>query len=59
MILAFVTMGIAGLSHGAGWLLLVTAAMAYGSTLIAGSLSFLVSSRVFPVFFTSAAQQKL
>ena len=59
MILAFVTMGIAGLSHGAGGLLLVTAAMSYGSTLIAGSLSFLVSSRLFPMFVTSAAQQKL
>ena len=33
--------------------------MAYGSTLIAGSLSFLVSSRLFPMFVTSAAQQKL
>ena len=45
--------------HGAGGLLLVTAAMSYGSTLIAGSLSFLVSSRLFPMFVTSAAQQKL
>lgn len=37
MILAYVTMGIADLSQGAGKLLLITVALAYGSTLIAGS----------------------
>lgn len=36
MILAYVTMGIADLSQGAGKLLLITVALAYGSTLIAG-----------------------
>ena len=36
MILAYVTMGIADLSQGAGKLLLVTACLAYASTLIAG-----------------------
>ena len=35
MILAYVTMGIADLSQGAGKLLLITVALAYGSTLIA------------------------
>ncbi len=37
MILAYVTMGIADLSQGAGKLLLITVALAYGSTLIAAS----------------------
>ena len=41
MILAYVTMGIADLSQGAGKLLLITVALAYGSTLIAGSASYL------------------
>ena len=40
LILAYVTMGIADLSQGAGKLLLITVALAYGSTLIAGSASF-------------------
>ena len=39
MILAYVTMGIADLSQGAGKLLLITVALAYGSTLIAGNPS--------------------
>ena len=37
MILAYVTMGIADLTQGAGKLLLITVAIAYCSTLIAGS----------------------
>ena len=45
MILAYVTMGIADLSQGAGKLLLITVALAYGSTLIAGSASYLVYFR--------------
>ncbi len=40
MILAYVTMGIANLKSGAGRLLLITVALAYCSTLIAGSASF-------------------
>ena len=39
MIVAYVTMGIADLSRGAGRLLLITVALAYGSTLVAGSCS--------------------
>ena len=42
MILAYVTMGIADLSQGAGKLLAITAGLSYGSTLIAGSCAFLV-----------------
>ena len=51
MILAYVTMGIADLSQGAGKLLLITVAIAYGSTLIAGTASFLVAGNLFPNSF--------
>ena len=54
MILAYVTMGIADLSQGAGKLLLITVALAYGSTLIAGSASFLVAESLFPSFMWRA-----
>ena len=55
MILAYVTMGIADLSQGAGKLLLITVALAYGSTLIAGTASFLVSINLFPSFMSADA----
>lgn len=55
MILAYVTMGIADLSQGAGKLLLITVILAYGSTLIAGSSSFLVASNLFPSFMSAGA----
>lgn len=55
MILAYVTMGIADLSQGAGKLLLITVLIAYGSTLVAGSGSYLVSSTLFPSFISSDA----
>ncbi|GHV83562.1 sodium:dicarboxylate symporter [Spirochaetia bacterium] len=50
MILAFVTMGIADLSQGAGKLLVITGGIAYGSTLIAGTVAFLVAINLFPHF---------
>lgn len=50
MIIGFVTKGIADLGQGAGKLLGVTVLFAYSSTLIGGSLSYLMSSRVFPGF---------
>lgn len=59
MILAYVTMGIADLSQGAGKLLLITVALAYGSTLIAGSASFLVSSSLFPHFMSEGALDQI
>lgn len=59
MILAYVTMGIADLSQGAGKLLLITVAIAYGSTLIAGSASFLVSSNLFPHFMSEGALDQI
>lgn len=59
MILAYVTMGIADLSQGAGKLLLSTVALAYGSTLIAGSCSYLVSSGLFPSFMSEGALDQI
>jgi Na+/H+-dicarboxylate symporter len=50
MILAFVTMGIADLSQGAGKLLCITGGIAYGSSLISGSLAFLTAINLFPRF---------
>lgn len=59
MILSFVTMGIADLSQGAGKLLVITVALAYGSTLIAGTASFLVSSNLFPSFMNPDALEQI
>ena len=59
MILAYVTMGIADLSQGAGKLLLITVALAYGSTLIPGSASYLVSSSLFPHFMSEGALDQI
>jgi len=59
MIVAYVTMGIADLSGGAGKLLIITVALAYGSTLIAGSCSYLVSSALFPSFMSESAMEQI
>ena len=59
VILAYVTMGIADLSQGAGKLLLITVALAYGSTLIAGTASFLVSINLFPSFMSADALDQI
>lgn len=59
MILAYVTMGIADLSQGAGKLLLITVGIAYGFTLVAGSCSYLVSSNLFPHFMSQDALSQI
>ncbi len=59
MIVAYVTMGIADLTQGAGKLLVLTVVLAYGSTLIAGTSSFLVSSTLFPSFMNPAAMAQI
>lgn len=59
MILAYVTIGIADLSQGAGKLLLVTVAIAYSSTLIAGSCSYIVASTLFPSFMSPEAMKQI
>ena len=59
MILAYVTMGIANLKNGAGKLLLITVILAYGSTLIAGSASYLVAHNLFPSFMSADALEQI
>lgn len=59
MILAFVTMGIADLTQGAGKLLGITAAISYASTLIAGSVSFFVANSLFMSFMDPKALEKI
>lgn len=59
MILAYVTMGIANLKNGAGKLLLITVIIAYGSTLIAGSASYLVAHNLFPSFMSADALEQI
>jgi Na+/H+-dicarboxylate symporter len=54
MILAFVTMGIADLTKGAGKLLAFSAALAYSSTVITGSLAYLGAVRIFPRFIDAS-----
>ncbi|QAT48690.1 dicarboxylate/amino acid:cation symporter [Caproiciproducens sp. NJN-50] len=53
MIVAYVTMGIADLSQGAGKLLIITVCIAYSSTLISGTASYIVSSNLFPHFISA------
>lgn len=59
MIVAYVTMGIANLRSGAGKLLLITVALSYLSTLIAGSASYFVSSSLFPSFMSQGALEQI
>jgi len=59
MIVAYVTMGIADLTVGAGRLLLITVALAYGSTLIVGSAAYAVSSTLFPSFMSEGALEQI
>ena len=59
MILAYVSMGIADLSQGAGKLLLITVALGFFSILIAGSASFLVAESLFPSFMSADALDQI
>ena len=53
LILAFVTMGIADLSQGAGKLLGITAGISYASSLVWGTLAFMVAQTLFPSFMSA------
>lgn len=53
MIVALITKGIADLTEGAGKLLGVTFLASYGSTLVAGTLAYLVAVTIFPSFITA------
>lgn len=59
MIIGFVTKGIADLGEGAGKLLGITVVIAYASTLIGGSLSYLMSSTIFPNFLSNDLVSKI
>lgn len=48
MIVAFIGYGIANLTEGASKLIGITVVISYGSTLLAGSIAFLVASNLFP-----------
>jgi Na+/H+-dicarboxylate symporter len=54
LILAFVTMGIADLTQGAGKLLGMTAGISYGSSLIWGTLAFSIAISLFPSFMSAS-----
>jgi Na+/H+-dicarboxylate symporter len=59
IIIGFVTAGIADLATGAGKLLGVTTAIAYGSTIVAGSLAFTVASLIFPTFIDPSVASQI
>ncbi|EQH49787.1 cation:dicarboxylate symporter family transporter [Clostridioides difficile] len=59
IIIGFVTAGIADLATGAGKLLGITTGIAYGSTLIAGLLSFAVSTLIFPNFIDASVASQI
>ena len=59
IIIGFVTAGIADLATGAGKLLGITTAIAYGSTLIAGTLAFTVASTLFPKFINAEVASQI
>lgn len=59
MILAYVTMGIADLSQGAGKLLVITALIAYASTLVGGTFSFFVADNLFPSFINAGVLDEI
>lgn len=59
IIIGFVTAGIADLATGAGKLLGVTTAIAYGSTIVAGTLAFIVASLIFPSFIDPSVASQI
>lgn len=59
IIIGFVTAGIADLATGAGKLLGITTGIAYGSTIIAGSIAYLVASTIFPSFIDASVAAQI
>lgn len=55
IILGLVTTAIADIGKGAGKMLLLTVAIAYGSTVLAGTLSYLTGAAVFPSMINSSS----
>ena len=52
LIVGFIVAGIADLGKGAGKLLVLTTGIAYVSTIVAGTLAFVVAITVFPLFIS-------
>ena len=59
IIIGFVTAGIADLATGAGKLSGVTTGIAYGSTIVAGTLAFIVASLIFPSFIDPSVASQI
>jgi Na+/H+-dicarboxylate symporter len=59
IIIGFVTAGIADLATGAGKLLGITTGIAYGSTIIAGTLALTVASIIFPSFIDASVASQI
>lgn len=59
IIIGFVTAGIADLATGAGKLLGFTTGIAYGSTIVAGTLAFIVASLIFPSFIDPSVASQI
>lgn len=59
IIIGFVTAGIADLATGAGKLLGITTGIAYGSTIVAGTLAFVVASLIFPSFIDASVASQI
>ena len=59
IIIGFVTAGIADLATGAGKLLGVTTGIAYGSTIVAGTLAFIVASLIFQSFIDPSVASQI
>lgn len=59
MIIGYVIIGIADLTEGAGKLLGVTTFLAYGSTLLAGTIAYFVASTFFPSFIRPELVEKI
>ena len=59
IIIGFLTAGIADLATGAGKLLGVTTGIAYGSTIVAGTLAFIVASLIFPSFIDPSVASQI
>lgn len=59
MIIAFVAKGISDLSEGAGKLLAIAVLLSYLSTLVAGSLSYIMSSSIFQSFISKDMVERI
>lgn len=59
MIIGYVVVGIADLTQGAGKLLGATTFLSYGSTLVGGTIAFIVASMVFPSFITPELSEQV